>query len=90
MNVDGDGFRWINLAHQMIEIEINWQLYYTFDLITLPETSVCCGLFDVDTNSIVPQSIRWFDLNNVKFKYVTMYTNFTMKTDEDHKFVPFF
>lgn len=48
LTANGDGFRWADMGHNMVEIEINWQLYYTFDG-SYPSSYVCCGLFDRDT-----------------------------------------
>ena len=31
LRAESDGFRWNDLGHNMIEIEINWELYYTFN-----------------------------------------------------------
>jgi len=34
---EGDGFRWTVPNNKIVEIEINWKLYYTFDGATDPE-----------------------------------------------------
>ena len=74
----------------MVEITIKWQLRYTFDGAN-PSCYVCCGLFNRDSNEIVPQSLSWYTPNDVKHKYLTMTTTFTMRCDNGSQaYFPFF
>ena len=73
----------------MVDIELTWQLRYTFDGSSYPSTYLCSGLYNVDENKIVPQSINWHELNDVKFKWVTFKSTFTMRTN-DETYFPFF
>lgn len=74
----------------MVEITITWQLRYTFDGEN-PECYVSCGLFNVDTNEIVPQSLQWYTPNGKKHKYLTLKTQFTMRCDQGtYRYFPFF
>jgi len=65
----------------MVEIEIVWQLRYTFDG-TYPSCYSCVGLYNRDLDELVPQSLNWYTLNDVKHKYVTFRTCFKMRCDQ--------
>lgn len=54
----GQGFRLL-VPQQMVEVEITWQMRYSFDG-TNPREYFCCGLWDQTNSVFVPQAFNWF------------------------------